>query len=120
MVPVEIVANVHEHVRADAPFLPPNEFKTTLEAFFRKPQELVFGSETAEQALNRFADAIDNLIARDTQEIVAVVTHGTVLSLFVSAYSIWEPIEFWKRLGQPAIAMLHIPSFALARTSFTV
>lgn len=119
-VPVEVANGVHEHVRTGAPYLSQHAFMAALEKFFAKPEELIFGDETALDACRRFTAAVRVLVRRETVGDVAIVTHGTVLSLFVGAHSYWEPYRFWKNLSQPAIVVFNLPSFTLAETTFTV
>lgn len=118
--PVEIARDVHEHVRTRAPFLAQEAFMATLKKFFAEPHELVFGAESAQEACERFTRAVRNLVARESYGDIAVVTHGTVLSLFVGAHSIWDPYLFWQELDQPAVIVFSLPSFTLAQTAFTV
>lgn len=118
--PVRTYPDLHEHVRVGAPFLPREQFVATIRTFFQNTDSLVFGSETASESYRRFARAIDLLVAQNERTDVAIVTHGTVISLFVGAHSSWEPFEFWRRLRQPGLAVFEIPSFSLARTAFTV
>lgn len=117
---VEVAEGVHEHVRTGSPYLSRDAFVATLEKFFAEPEELVFGTETAYEARRRFTNAVRALVARVTHGDVAVVTHGTVLSLFAGAHSSWEPYHFWKNLGQPAVIVFDAPSFTLAQSTFTV
>jgi broad specificity phosphatase PhoE len=44
---------------------------------------------------------------------VAVVTHGTVMTLFVTRAAGLEAFPFWKRLGLPAFVVLSWPGFGL-------
>lgn len=119
-IPFEIVENVYEHVRTGAPYLSQDAFMAALERFFAEPEELVFGAETAGEACRRFTQAVRALVARKPDGDLAIVTHGTVLSLFVGAHSSWEPYHFWKKLGQPAVIVCNVPTFTLAQSTFTV
>ena len=50
-----------------------------------------------------------------TAENLAVVTHGTVLSLYVTRMAGLEPVAFWKSLGLPSFVALSLPGFELLR-----
>ncbi|MFW6068177.1 MAG: histidine phosphatase family protein [Chloroflexota bacterium] len=119
-VPVAVADGVHEHVRTGAPYLSHDAFTAMLQRFFAEPEELVFGAETAQDACRRFTRAAQTLVARQSHGDVAIVTHGTVLSLFAGANSSWQPYDFWKKLGQPAVIVFDVPSFTLAQATFTV
>jgi broad specificity phosphatase PhoE len=100
---------LHEHDRTGAPFGTQEDFERSARAFFENPGKLVWGNETAEQAGRRFSRAMDEILERYPDESVAVVTHGTVITLFVARYAEMEPFEFWKRLGLPSFCVLAPP-----------
>jgi len=52
-------------------------------------------------------------LARHAGQTVAVVAHGTVISLFVSRRCELEPFNLWRRLGLPALVILSRPDLAL-------
>src|SRR3954471_7667984 len=83
-VPVETAPDLHEHDRSNVPHMRSGEFISHMEVFFRRPDELVLGLETADEALGRFEAALDAVLARPPAGNVAVVTHGTVLALFIA------------------------------------
>ncbi|MBI5033651.1 MAG: histidine phosphatase family protein [Chloroflexi bacterium] len=107
--PHEIIDGLHEHERRNVPFMPKEQLEAKVAEFFANPSELVLGSETADQAHARFSNAIDRVIEKYPQKNIAVVAHGTVISLFV-ARSNEMPFEFWKRLGLPSIVAVTLPT----------
>jgi broad specificity phosphatase PhoE len=110
---VEVADGLHEHERPLTPgsFTSRDEFQAQVEAFFDQPGQLVFGRETAEQCLHRFNQAIHEVIARHPSKIQAVVSHGTVLSLFLSHCNHLDAFTFWQALGMPACIQVNIPGF---------
>jgi broad specificity phosphatase PhoE len=117
---VETCPKVHEHLRSTGSFLTQQAFRESVRTFFEYPGSLVFGEETADAALTRFSSAIEQLLASEDDRDVAVVTHGTVMSLYVSAHSQWEPFAFWNRLGQPSVVVFDAGTRSLAQVAFTV
>ena len=105
----EIAEGLHEHDRRNVSFMPLDQVETKVAEFFAKPTELVFGNETADQAHARFANAITRVLEKHPQKNVAVVAHGTVISLFV-AHENEMRFELWKRLGLPSIVVLSLPT----------
>lgn len=105
---LEIVTHprLREHDRTGAPFGTQEDFERSAGVFFENLGELVWGNETAEQAGRRFSRAMDEILGRYPDENVAVVTHGTVITLFVARYAEVEPFGFWKRLGLPSFCVL--------------
>jgi broad specificity phosphatase PhoE len=83
-------------------------------ALFARPAELVFGDESADQAYQRFRAAVTGVLELFPDQNVAVVTHGTVMTLLITrAKSDPAPLAFWQRLGLPAVAVLGRPDLAL-------
>lgn len=101
--------DLHEHVHREAGLLEPEEFEAAVARFFAQPADLVFGSETADQAHQRFTQSLTRILGKCCEETVAVVTHGRVLTLFVSRAVGLDPYSLWKRLGLPSFVVLSWP-----------
>jgi broad specificity phosphatase PhoE len=112
-VTLEVADGLHEHMRERASWLPEQEFEQAVAAFFARPNELVFGEETAAQASARFDAAVQNVLARHPSEAVAIVAHGTVITLFLAQHAGVAPLPFWKRLGMPAFVALSLPELGV-------
>jgi broad specificity phosphatase PhoE len=98
---------LQEHARTTDDWLAPDAFQAAIANLFARPSDVVFGQESADQAHARFAAAVEALLAEHPQGNVIVVTHGTVLTLFVSrAIPGIDPLEFWRRLRLPAVVVL--------------
>jgi phosphoribosyl-AMP cyclohydrolase len=110
---VEPVENLHEHERGGVAWSGRAQFESAVAEFFHRPQARVFGDETADKAHRRFADALNGVLAQHPGKNIAVTTHGTVMSLFVSRAVGIEPFPFWKLLGLPAFAVLSLPDLKL-------
>jgi broad specificity phosphatase PhoE len=108
-IPFSTTPNLHEHERSHVPFLGREWFEAQVRELFLSPNRLIFGDETADQTHYRFASAIDNLLSQYPSQNIAVVTHGTVLTLYVSRLTKREPFSFWKHLGLPAFVVLSLP-----------
>jgi broad specificity phosphatase PhoE len=111
--PVEISEGLHEHCRANVPFGGIDQFEAAVARFFAQPGDLVFGTETADEAYQRFSRAVNTVSVTHPAKTPAIVTHGTVLALFVSRVAGLRPFPFWQRLGLPAFAVLSVPAFCL-------
>ena len=106
-----VAEGLHEHDRRGVPFESRAAFEAAVARFFAEPARLVFGNETADGAHARFAAAVAVVLARHPGENVAVVTHGTVMTLFVARANRLEPFAFWRQLGLPALVVLSRPGF---------
>lgn len=111
--PVAILAGLHEHERRAVGYLGDAAFQATMARLFAEPDTLVFGEETANQALARFTQAVRETLARHPGGELALFTHGTVLSLFVAAHSENDPMTFWYHLQLPAWVVFTLPDFTL-------
>ena len=108
-VPTQIADGFEEHHRSSVRFIPSRvEFEEAIARFFREPDRLVFGTETAKQALDRFSSAIDRVVEAVPADSV-VVTHGTVMTLYAASLARVPPMHFWRRLGMPSFAVFTLP-----------
>jgi broad specificity phosphatase PhoE len=113
-VPWWVMANLHEHQRETVPYFGSHEeFLGAVSRLFSRPNELVFGDETAHQAGERFVGAVKSVLAIYPQENIAIVTHGTVLSLFVGQLAEVDVFSFWRSLGMPAFVAFRYPAMEL-------
>ena len=105
-VPHEVAADLHEHDRSNVPQMPTREFISSVALFFKRPTELVLGRETAEQARRRMTVAMDRILSANEGRDVAVVTHGTVLALYLAPLLEGDEFDLWRRLGLPSYVVL--------------
>ena len=96
-------ADLHEHVR---PFVARERFEAEMERFFARPQVKVFGDESAAEAESRFTRGLDAVVRAHGSDRLAVVAHGTVLSLHLAARYGLDAYATWSRLGLPAYVVV--------------
>lgn len=111
-IPVSSVENLHEHERRGVPFQSRDEFAAAVKRFFEHPEQLNFGDETAEQASIRFDEAVGKVLSEHAGNI-AIVAHGTVISLFTAKYANLDGFSLWSRLGMPAMLSFSLPGIEL-------
>lgn len=112
--PFETVPGLHEHQRGVILEMESREdFEVQVGRFFEQPDRLVFGSETADQAHDRFSTAIARITAQLPTGPLAIISHGTVMTLLIARAANLDPLPFWKSLGLPALAVLSIPELRL-------
>jgi broad specificity phosphatase PhoE len=110
------VEGLHEHDRSGSPYYSKSEFQSLVQKFFVKPSELIFGNETAVAALTRFRLAIDYVLNTFSEKNLAIVAHGTVISLYVAWLTGCNGYNLWKELGLPSFVVLDIQSKTLIET----
>lgn len=109
----QIIPGLHEHDRSNVPYLSQDAFQASIRDFFQEPDQLVFGKETANQAYVRFYHAIHSILNENLNKTVVVVTHGTVISLFVARLTGSSDLELWSKLGLPAFVAMDLHSNTL-------
>ncbi len=114
--PARAVEGLHEHKRAGVGLLDQARFESAVQHFFEEPDRLVFGEETALQALARFSTALAAIEAEYPDKMVVVVTHGTVMTLFIQQFNTIPAFSYWRKLGLPAMAVLSRPQHQLITT----
>jgi broad specificity phosphatase PhoE len=108
----EVHSGIHEHDRAHVPFLLEQDFKETMGHLFANPDKLIFGSETANEAGKRFEKALYELLVRYPEDTLAVVSHGTVLTLFLAKHLKSDPYDTWLSLAMPEAIVLSRPDLS--------
>ena len=107
---------LHEHDRTGAPFLDDEEFGRTVRDFFERPDELAWGNETARQAEIRFEGAVRRVLEEWEEGVIAIVAHGTVISLLVARYNDLDAYSLWRGLGLPSLCVLSAEDLRLRET----
>ncbi len=111
--PFRTAPGLQEHERGSLPVLEPAAWRDAVRRFFGTPDALVFGRETANEALARFECGLRRALASAAQDRPAVVTHGTVLSLFVARHNDLDPYGLWRGLQMPEALVLGWPEARL-------
>jgi broad specificity phosphatase PhoE len=83
------------------PWLEHEELRRAIRTLFERPDEVVFGEESASDALGRFSAAVDGLA-----EATVVVSHGTVISLYAAARTGRDAFELWSVLELPDLVVV--------------
>ena len=117
---VEAVAGLEEQARDNEPITTPDDFRARAKRLFEEPDRVVFGAESATAARLRFTRALMGVVAGRPEGDLVVVSHGSVITLFVAAATGVEPYAFWSRLGLPAVVVMTLPDLALARVDWTI
>ena len=112
-IPWNTAPNLHEHERSGVPYMEQEVWLGRLESFFKHPDDLIFGNETGAQARRRFDNAVRGILSEYPNEPLAIVTHASVMALFVAHYNEADPLSLWQRLRMPDVVALSVPSFRL-------
>jgi broad specificity phosphatase PhoE len=111
--PTRTADGLEEHDRRNVPHMESRDFISLIALFFKEPDRLVLGDESADEAYGRFADAVDAVIADAPQGDVAIVTHGTVIALFAQRRANQDPFALWRKMGLPSFVAFEMPTWAV-------
>jgi broad specificity phosphatase PhoE len=113
-VSIETVDGLHEQDRSDVTaWIPREAFERRIKRLFERPSEPVFGQETADAAYERYARAVNQVVAGSEDRDVVIVSHGTVMSLLAGRANGIDPFALWSRLGLPSIIVLSLPDLSV-------
>lgn len=102
-VDVEVEPDLREHDRTGVPWRDSATRQRELKALFANPSDVVFGGESGSQALRRLTAAIDRVTVRTPGPWV-LVTHGTIMALYLAKLTGRAPMEIWSCLRMPTVA----------------
>jgi broad specificity phosphatase PhoE len=113
--PCTIEADLHEHNRAGLPFFEDKAaWATAVSQFFAHPDQPVLGEETAVQARERLERALARLQQQYPDDRLALVSHGRILTAFISYYNAAvDSFSFWQSLTLPCAFILNAASYQL-------
>jgi broad specificity phosphatase PhoE len=100
-----IDVRLREHDRSSVGFLKRETFEARIASIFDRPEEVIYGDESADAVHARFSAAIDDAMSRNSGP-VAAVTHGTAMTIYVSRLVGIAPMPFWTKLGMPAAIVI--------------
>jgi broad specificity phosphatase PhoE len=115
--PFQTASGLHEHLRKYVPYVNKEHFEKSVAGFFDRPNKLVFGEETAIQARDRFSAAVEGLMTQDSDRSKIVVAHGTVMTLYITEKTGFDPYPFWQQLALPSFVVLTWPENKLVYRS---
>ena len=98
--PLEVRSGLEEHHRCSNDFFDAAAFRRVVTAFFARPEELVFGKESADAAFRRFDRAVRGIMG-ETRDDELIVAHGRVISLFLAQLLRSDPMAIWSSLKLP-------------------
>lgn len=103
--PLHLDPDLREHERAAMGFLARPAFEDAIAGLFAQPQDIVFGGESADQVFTRMERAMERAQRLGGGDL-AIVSHGTALTLYIARLAGLDPMPFWKSLTMPmAIVM---------------
>jgi broad specificity phosphatase PhoE len=118
---VSVDSGLCETARSTAPYFEDvAEFKRAIQSAMDAPDELRFGEETFYDALSRFRHTVDAIVKQAPDETIVLVSHGTILSLYLSHVSGLSAYTLWELLDMPAYAVLTLPDMRLAELCFSL
>lgn len=96
-------SDLEEHHRGPLPLVDDLTWRTTVARLFLHPATLVFGEETADEARERFTRGVDSVLVKRSGAAApaVIVSHGTVITLYLAQANGLDHIELWDSLQLP-------------------
>jgi len=113
---IEVIAlpGLAEVWRGTEVYLSAAEYDNVLGRFFSLPNFSIEGWERATNALARFSETIKYLIDQHPGKSVAILSHGTILTLYTAMLDHQNPtLERWREIGFATVAAVEIASMLL-------
>jgi broad specificity phosphatase PhoE len=115
-VPCETAPDLHETKRETVGYFEHiADFQASVEAAMLEPDKLLFGEETFTAARKRFSAQVDTLLQQYPDETLAIVSHGTVLALYLAHLSGNGAVGIWHSLDMPAYAVIDLPEKTVSK-----
>lgn len=109
-IPCESASDLQEQSRSTAPYFADVQvFRAKIRAAMAEPDKLLFGEESFTDALQRFTQQIDSLLKQYPDDTLAIVTHGTVLALYLAHLSGQNAYVLWESLSMPTYVVISLP-----------
>ena len=110
---VTVADGVQEFDRPASPWQSKADRERENAAIFDNPAQRILGAESGRDALDRFSAAIHAELDRTGGQNLVVITHGTVISLFVAAHNPVNAFDLWRDLECCSFVVLDGGSLAL-------
>ena len=109
-------SGLEEFDRPVLPIMSTEEHSHLNKPIFEDPDKLTIGNESGSAALLRFEKAINGekeLVPSERN--LVIVSHGTVISLFVQKHNELNGFDLWKKLTCPSFVELGLSRFQVVR-----
>jgi broad specificity phosphatase PhoE len=114
-VPLRRMLGLHEHLRYSLAFIDAYaDFEREFARFFARPSERLLGDESADEAHTRFANGV-RAAMHSSEGDVALIAHGTVISLLVARANKLDAFQLWTGLNHGGFFAVEWPSLRIQR-----
>jgi broad specificity phosphatase PhoE len=104
--PVSTAPGLHEHDSGDVPFMGAEAWNAAVAEVFARPEEVVLGRDSANDAADRFASAVAAVQIDHPTDTILIAAHGRVISLAVARANGIDGFDLWRRLGLPSFVVV--------------
>jgi broad specificity phosphatase PhoE len=118
-IPVVPLAGLAEVGRGHEFYSSATDYNNILERFFTQPDSSVSGWESSGVALQRFKAAVDSILSQPITGSVALLSHGTILTLYTALLDGEAPtLARWQNIHFASVATVTIETMRIVE-SFT-
>ncbi len=116
-IPMNTLSGLSEVARGTEVYHSAGDYDTILGKFFAYPDHVVAGWERGTDALARFSRAVEYIISQHPDESVALLSHGTILTLFTAMLDQEPPtLDRWRAIGFASVATMQVKNYRLITT----
>ena len=96
------------------------DYNNILERFFSHPNRSVSDWESSDAALERFQATVEQILARHSGESIALLSHGTILTLYTAMLDKVPPtLARWHQIDFSSVAAVDIETMQMVTTFIT-
>ena len=107
--PVTAMPELAEIGRGPAGYISAADYHALLQRFFSEPNARIAGWEQSQSALDRFHSAVQKIIGKPPNQSVAILSHGTILTLYTAMLDNAQPtLERWRAIDFAAVSVVDL------------
>jgi broad specificity phosphatase PhoE len=93
------------------------DYNSILEQFFTYPDRSVSGWESSGMALRRFENAVEQILSHRPQGSIAILSHGTILTLYTAKLDGELPaLARWRNIGFATVTTVDIDTMRIVQS----
>jgi 2,3-bisphosphoglycerate-dependent phosphoglycerate mutase len=100
--------------RGTDPYLGTEEFNAALSAYFSESELAIAGWERPTDATQRFKEAVQEIVTEHPADSVALLSHGTILTLYTAMLDSEAPnVVRWRSIQPASVAAVDVQTMRL-------
>jgi len=114
-VPLEKIDQLRDVDRNPQGYVRKSDYDISIRNFFTNPASMILGDETADDCYYRLKSVVDYLMSNDNCGNIVAVSHGLILSVFLSRVLKIGAFKIFNQLVLPSLIVLSIPDLKFVK-----